>query len=451
MVEQRVAAVLGRSRDARVAARGPSARPYGPSMPAAQQRLDRPRDVARVAVAVVAERDRGRAVEASATPVMPRRSPAVEHGAVLGDRDLAGGRVEGVEVDVLGAAVARRAAPRARPRTARAARRAAARAAAPPRRRRPARRRAPRSRPRFVAECSQPSGPAKSTSLRAASAGVEALARLVVDQLPAGLGDRRVLAQQMAHRRAPLRLPIPSDSLPAQRLAARRRALDAPSSASSPCSTMSPVLEQDALARSRATAACGAAGTRGPCEVLELLALGVAHDRRAPRGRPRRRAAARTSRSPRPPRSATRTGGRTSASPAAARRAARGTGRIPSILPGRRVRRDLPTLGARSPVRANVSPARVPVVTLPSTLPPRHPASRRRSTRGRRTAGLRSMTSSPSNGRPAARSLCLTGSRCSRAEEPAKTPGPTCSWVGSPGPQAYPAGRGPGARPDGGC
>ena len=50
------------------------------------------------------------------------------------------------------------------------------------------------TRPRFVAECVQPCGPEKSTSLRAPSAGFEALARLVVEQRPAGLADRRVLS-----------------------------------------------------------------------------------------------------------------------------------------------------------------------------------------------------------------------------------------------------------------
>ena len=110
-------------------------------------------------------------------------------------------------------------------------------------------------RPRFVAECSQPCGPGEVDELARGERGRQALARLVVDQLPARLGDRRVLAQQMAHARAPLRLPMP------ERRRCRRAARRAPPR---PRRRLLlgllavlddvAVLEQDALRRSRATA-----------------------------------------------------------------------------------------------------------------------------------------------------------------------------------------------------
>ena len=41
--------------------------------------------------------------------------------------------------------------------------------------------------------------------------GLQALARLLVELAPAGLGDRGTFTQQMVHSPVPLRLPIPSD------------------------------------------------------------------------------------------------------------------------------------------------------------------------------------------------------------------------------------------------
>ena len=48
-------------------------------------------------------------------PAIPAAGPAVEDGGVLGHGDPLGGRVERVEVDVLGAAVGVARARRARP------------------------------------------------------------------------------------------------------------------------------------------------------------------------------------------------------------------------------------------------------------------------------------------------------------------------------------------------
>ena len=147
--------------------------------------------------------------------------------------------VERVEVDVLGAAVGVAQLGAARPRTARAARPAAARGAAPPRARRPARRRRGSTRPRLVAECSQPSGPAKSTSLRAASAGVSrSRASSSIRVQPASVigacSRRRWLMRRSSQAADPERVAA-GDGTP--RPAASSTAA---SSASSPCSTMSP-------------------------------------------------------------------------------------------------------------------------------------------------------------------------------------------------------------------
>ena len=182
----------------------------------------------------------------------------------------------------------------------------------------------------------------------------EAAASLPVDQLPARVADRCVRAQEVVHLGAPFRLPIPSEPAASSWLA------DSPSaplsaSASSPCSTMSPGWNS--------TPFSDLAPARGPAkqelevhaEVLELLALRVAHDRQLPLDRSRLRGAAHTTRSPRPLPSATRTNGRMSASRQTAPRVARGTGRIPSDLlqvaprAGRCERRDrLPRANGRS-------------------------------------------------------------------------------------------------------
>ena len=63
---------------------------------------------------------------------------------------------------------------------------------------------------------------------------------LPVEDLPACFADRRMRAKQVAHRRAPLRLPIPSDPSSNAPSAPDCPSSKASASASSPCSTMSP-------------------------------------------------------------------------------------------------------------------------------------------------------------------------------------------------------------------
>ena len=83
----------------------------------------------------------------------------------------------------------------------------------------------------------------------------QALARLLVDQLPARIRDRRVSAQQVvAHRPSPRRLPIPSEP-PVMAGAGGDPPPDcsspsssAAASAASPCSTMSPSWNSTPLA-----------------------------------------------------------------------------------------------------------------------------------------------------------------------------------------------------------
>ena len=66
------------------------------------------------------------------------------------------------------------------------------------------------TRPSVLAECSQPCGPGEVDELARAQSGREALACLVVEELPAGVAQWRLLAEQMVHA-APLRLPMPSE------------------------------------------------------------------------------------------------------------------------------------------------------------------------------------------------------------------------------------------------
>ena len=78
--------------------------------------------------------------------------------------------------------------------------------------------------------------PGEVDELAGGEGGGQPLAGLVVDEAPARLGDGRELAQQMAHDAAPLRPPMPSERL----AATASGPSNASSSASSPCSTMSP-------------------------------------------------------------------------------------------------------------------------------------------------------------------------------------------------------------------
>ena len=268
MVEQRIAAVLGRSRRTRGVVVGAEREAVGAGDAGAQQQLDR-----RAPPGAGRRRSRRRAAigscgEASAIPAMPASVQPWKTARVLGDARSAGRP---------------RRARRGRRRPRRGRRRAARRArrerraqldqrqhpALRGRRRpRPARRRQRLVRPRFVAECSQPCGPAKSTSLRAASAGVEALARLLVEQLPARVGDRRELAQEVVHRSAPLQAADAerAASVPGERRrrARRRRLRSSPPRPPRRARRCRPAGRGRPAAISRQTA-CGAAGTRGPC------------------------------------------------------------------------------------------------------------------------------------------------------------------------------------------
>src|SRR6201999_3847699 len=95
----------------------------------------------------------------------------------------------------------------------------------------------------------------------------QAIAGLVVEQLPVGVADRRVLAQQVvAHRSAPLRLPSPSDPDPS--LPDGSSSPVASASAASPCSTMSPGLNRIPCAISRRT---GVRRSRASRSMLECL------------------------------------------------------------------------------------------------------------------------------------------------------------------------------------
>ena len=85
---------------------------------------------------------------------------------------------------------------------------------------------------------------------------------------PAGLGDRRVARAAGGSQPLPCRLPMPERAgrRRRRRAAARRRRSPSslPSSASSPCSTMSPSWKRTPCGDLAPAAACAAAGTRGP-------------------------------------------------------------------------------------------------------------------------------------------------------------------------------------------
>ena len=209
---------------------------------------------------------------------MPTVAPAVEDGDVLGDRDAMGCVVERAEVDVGAAAVVvaelvernREVGAQLDERHDLAPQRADALDG-------DAARRLSCVRGSWPSAPSR-SGPAKSTTLRAASAARSRGARLVVDQLPGRVGDRRVRAKQVVHRDAPFRLPIPSEPAGSSWRRPRLRLPDS-ASAASPCSTMSPGW--------KSTPSRDLAPARRPpqqeleihAEVLELLALRVVHDR----------------------------------------------------------------------------------------------------------------------------------------------------------------------------
>ena len=120
-------------------------------------------------------------------------------------------------------------------------------------------------RPRLVAECSQPCGPAKSTSLRAASA---ASRRCLASSSSSSQPDSVTGASERSRwfiAKPPFRLPMPSE--PDHRTPVRRRPRRLRSSPPRPprrarrCRRAG----RERRARSRARSAYAAAGTRGPC------------------------------------------------------------------------------------------------------------------------------------------------------------------------------------------
>ena len=134
----------------------------------------------------------------------------MEDGLVLGDGDLVRGLVERLEVGVVGAAVdvaeLGQRELEARPHLDQR-QHASLGAGDPVARSRFERVDAPEVRGRVL-----PAVRAREVDeLAGGERRREPLARLVVELLPARVADRRVRAQQMVHRSAPLRLPIPSE------------------------------------------------------------------------------------------------------------------------------------------------------------------------------------------------------------------------------------------------
>ena len=313
---------------------GAEREPVRPADPRRGAALDGLGDVAGVASAVARRARSASCGEASAIPVIAGVVPAVEDGDVLGHRDPRARPRRGLEVDVRRRRGRRRAARRGRRvKSARAARPAAARGAG---RRRDAvdgrARRAARTRPRLVAECSQPCGPAKSTSLRAASAGVSrSRASSSSSSQPASLIG--------ASSRSRWFIAAPLQAADPERAAAGEPARRAPHALDRLLLGLLAVLD-DVAGWKRIPCGDLAPDRRAPQqelevhrEVLELLALRVAHDRQ--------RLGVGLDREPLlVPADRLRLLGQRGAQPRerarlapAAPRAARGTGRSPSHLP----------------------------------------------------------------------------------------------------------------------
>ncbi len=206
MLEQRVAAALRRRRDEAVGI-GPERHPIRAGDAVAQQQLDRTSDERRVAVGVAAERP---TIEGYLGDARDDGVVAVEDGGAFGDRDLMRGAIERLEVDVVRAAVGvaqlvarqREVGAQFDQRQDAALQGGHAVGGAGAQRLGPAeigRRVLPAQRSREVDE------------LARRERRCEPVAGLLVEQVPARLGDRRQRAKQMVHDGAPLRLPIPSD------------------------------------------------------------------------------------------------------------------------------------------------------------------------------------------------------------------------------------------------
>ena len=277
MLEQRIAAVLAGLEHAGVGL-GAEREPVGPVDPGRAKRVDGLGDVARVALAVLAERDpivRRRFDDAGD----PGRAPAVEDGGVLGAGDPRGRPRRARPGRRPRRRDRRPRAPSGRPRTAPAARPARERAAAAPRR--PPRGLGDLLGPPEVGRRVLPAVRAGEVDqLAGGERGRQPLAGLGVEQVPARLGDRRLLAQQVAHRVAPAAgRRCPSDSLPAS--GAPRAACVLGRLLLGLLAVLDDValLEEDPLGDLAPQRRAAQQELQVHAEVLELLALGVAHDR----------------------------------------------------------------------------------------------------------------------------------------------------------------------------
>ena len=208
----------------------------------------------------------------------PGGAPAVEDGCILGRRDPSGGLIERRRGRCPRRLGRRPRAPTARPRIGRAARPGREPAAAGRSTPSPGTSETSSARPRFVAECSQPLGPSKSTSFRAARAGVSrsrassSRTRHPFSEIGACSRSRWLIGRSLAGCRCRVtrfqRAAPPSGASSSV----------ASSSDSSPCSTMSPSWKRIPLAISRHRGVRRRRNSRSMREVLELLTLSVAHD-----------------------------------------------------------------------------------------------------------------------------------------------------------------------------
>ena len=234
-------------------------------MPAAQQRLDRLRDVPRVALAVRRPARSRSCGEASVMPGDPAALPAVEDRVFSATREPARGVVERGEVDVLARRGRRRAA-RTRDivngaRSSTSGRTRRWRGLEPVRR--AAWRRARRGRGWWPSAASRAAPRSRSACARRAPASAARGPRRRSATSPASVIGACSRSRWLTS--APLSPPMPSDVRARQR-ARRGRPRPRPPTPRPPrrarrCRRPG----TGCPGRSRATAACGAAGTRGPC------------------------------------------------------------------------------------------------------------------------------------------------------------------------------------------
>ncbi len=270
-LEQRVSAVLGGLEDAGVRL-GPEGEPVGPLDADATQRVDRPRDMGRVAIAILAEGD---CVVGRGDDDPPwRRLPSVEDGGVLA-----------LAIRTAAASSSPRSmsgAPRSssswsgRPRTSPGARPGSA----PPRRARDPSEGAsgsPSERPRLEAEKSEPWGPLKSTSRVPREPGAGVSRASSSSKPPARSADRRLRRRRWLIGGPPRRLPITQRLGPRKGRPLRGR-LSGGLGLRLPARATIPPEEDPAGDLAPEWSAAGG-GTRGPIEKCFILSLGVPHDR----------------------------------------------------------------------------------------------------------------------------------------------------------------------------